>query len=87
MHSSKAAAAAAELPMQSPMLHDQCMTALMLYKMFTQVQYVYGQESYQKLKAAGCLVEFKTYQGLGHGVDPREVQDITAFLKKHLPSN
>ena len=52
-----------------------------------QVRYVYGQESFQKLKAAGSPIEFKTYQGVGHGVDPKEVQDITSFLKKHLPSS
>lgn len=51
------------------------------------VQYMYGQESYQRLKAAGSPIELKTYQGLGHGVDPQEVQDITSFLKTHLPNS
>ena len=51
-----------------------------------QVQYVYGQESFQKLKSAGSPIDFKTYQGLGHGIDPQEVQDITSFLSRHLPS-
>ena len=51
-----------------------------------QVQYAYGQESYQRLKKAGSSIDFKTYQGLGHGVDPQEVQDITQFIAKHLPS-
>lgn len=51
-----------------------------------QVQYVYGQESFQKLKSAGSPIDFKTYQGLGHGIDPQEVQDITSFLRRHLPS-
>lgn len=48
---------------------------------------MYGQESYQRLKAAGSPIELKTYQGLGHGVDPQEVQDITSFLKTHLPNS
>lgn len=51
-----------------------------------QVKYVYGQESFQRLKQAGAAIDFKTYQGLGHSVDPREVQDITGFIVKHLPS-
>lgn len=51
------------------------------------VKYAYGQESYKRLKAAGSPIDFKTYQGLGHGVDPKEVQDITAFILKHVPSN
>lgn len=51
-----------------------------------QVKFVYGQESFQRLKQAGSAIDFKTYQGLGHGVDPREVQDITSFIVKHLPS-
>jgi len=50
------------------------------------VQYAFGQESYQRLKQAGTSIDFKTFQGLGHGVDPREVQDITGFIAKHLPS-
>ena len=51
-----------------------------------QVKYVYGQESFERLKAAGSPISFKTYRGLGHGVDPQEVQDITKFIVQHLPN-
>ena len=51
-----------------------------------QVKYVYGQESFERLKAAGSPITFKTYRGLGHGVDPQEVQDITRFIVQHLPN-
>ena len=49
-----------------------------------QVKYMYGQASYERLQAAGSPINFKTYQGLGHGVDPQEVQDITRFIAQHV---
>lgn len=50
------------------------------------VRYAYGQESLQRLKAAGAPIDFKTYHGLGHSVDPKEVEDITGFITKHVSS-
>ena len=51
-----------------------------------QVRYAYGQESLQRLKAAGAPIDFKIYHGLGHSVDPKEVEDITGFITKHVSS-
>lgn len=49
-----------------------------------QVKFIYGQESYERLKAAGSPIDFKMYRGLGHGVAPEEVQDIRSFIAQHI---
>lgn len=38
--------------------------------------------SADKLKEAGYNVEFKSYAGLAHGADPRELGDMAKFLDK-----
>ena len=52
----------------------------------SQVQYKHGVESYEALKAAGALVEFKTYKGLGHSAHPQEIDDVRTFVKDALGS-
>ena len=52
----------------------------------SQVQYKYGVESYEHLKAAEAMVEFKTYKGLGHSAHPQEIDDVRTFVKDALGS-
>jgi predicted esterase len=44
------------------------------------VRYRYGHESFLLLKAAGANIDFKTYRGLRHGINPTELSDMTEFL-------
>ena len=51
-----------------------------------QVQYRFGQMSYEALKQAGANVEMKTYVGLRHGINPAELADMVAFVAERLQS-
>ena len=51
-----------------------------------QVRYEYGKLSYEKLREAGVNVTFQHFEGMGHSVNPKEVQSVVAFWQKCLPS-
>eukprot|EP00897_Mesotaenium_endlicherianum_P008925 jgi/Mesen1/8060/ME000432S07352 len=49
------------------------------------VQYTFGQQSAQALKALGFQkVEFKSYAGLAHGADPRELNDVKEWILREV---
>ena len=49
------------------------------------VQYKWGQETAQTLRSLGCNVDFRTYKGLAHSADPKEMDDLEEFLRARLP--
>ena len=48
------------------------------------MQYSFGQMSYELLHKAGANVEFKTYMGLRHSVNPAELYDMADFAAARL---
>ncbi|KAH6567314.1 hypothetical protein BSLG_002613 [Batrachochytrium salamandrivorans] len=51
------------------------------------VNYEYGKMSSEFLKTElHANVDFKTYRGIGHSTHPKELEDLTAFLGKVLPT-
>ncbi|KIV85663.1 hypothetical protein, variant [Exophiala sideris] len=52
------------------------------------VKYRWGQRTAEMLKnELGHKVEFKTYKGLPHSADMKEIDDLEEFIKRCLPSN
>ena len=49
------------------------------------VSYKWGEESREKLRNYGLDVQFKTYPGLGHSANDREIGDVAEFLKSRIP--
>lgn len=49
------------------------------------VRFEFGQESASFLKKLGHNVNFQAYPGLVHSANPKELSDIAAFLKEHIP--
>ena len=44
----------------------------------------WGQRTKSVLEEMGCSVDFRTYRGLVHSADPRELDDLEAFLRARL---
>jgi len=42
--------------------------------------------SYEIIKSKGYSVTFKTYNGLGHSISPRESKDVVSFLQQVIPA-
>lgn len=49
------------------------------------VKPIYGQESAEKLQSLGYNVTRKTYPGLVHSANDKEIKDIAEFLKTTIP--
>ena len=49
------------------------------------VQYKWGTETADHLKQLGWTVDFRTYQGLAHSADPREIDDLEKYIAERLP--
>lgn len=49
------------------------------------VKPIYGKESADKLEAMGYDVTRKTYPGLTHSANDKEIADIAEFLKNSIP--
>lgn len=50
------------------------------------VQYTWGKETADKLKEAGCKkLDFRTYKGLAHSADPKEIDDLEKWLAERVP--
>ncbi|KAI8644790.1 Phospholipase/carboxylesterase/thioesterase [Parasitella parasitica] len=47
----------------------------------------YGRESAEKLESLGYDVTKKTYPGLAHSANEKEINDIKQFLEKIIPDN
>ncbi|KAI9795309.1 MAG: hypothetical protein M1835_006024 [Candelina submexicana] len=49
------------------------------------VKYAWGQKTAEVLQGWGWNVDFKTYRGLVHSADPKEIDDVEAYLAARLP--
>ena len=49
------------------------------------VRYEWGQQTASILKEMGWKVDFRTYKGLGHSADPREIDELENYLRDRLP--
>ena len=50
------------------------------------VQYKWGTDTADELKKMGWNVDFKTYKGLAHSADPKEIDDLEKYIEQRLPS-
>ena len=50
------------------------------------VRHEWGQETAKVLKEYGWAVDFRTYRGLVHSADPKEMDDLEAWLHERLPT-
>lgn len=49
------------------------------------VRYDWGQQTAAILTEMGMKVDFRTYKGLAHSADPKEINDLEAYLSSRLP--
>lgn len=49
------------------------------------VKYDWGVQTAQVLKEMGWTVDFKTYDGLAHSAEPREIDDLEKWIGERLP--
>jgi len=50
------------------------------------VKHEWGVETVKTLAEMGWKVDFKTYKGLAHSADPKEIDDLEIYLRARLPS-
>lgn len=52
------------------------------------VKYEWGTETAKILKEMGWTnVDFRTYKGLAHSADPKEIDDLEKWLAERLPAS
>ena len=49
------------------------------------VRYDWGLKTAENLRNMGWDVNFNTYAGLAHSAEPREMDDVEAFIRERLP--
>ena len=49
------------------------------------VKHEWGLETSNILKEMGWKVDFRTYKGLAHSADPKEIDDLERYLEERLP--
>lgn len=49
------------------------------------VKYDWGVQTAQALKEMGWNVDFRTYEGLAHSAEPREIDDLEQWIGERLP--
>ena len=49
------------------------------------VKHEWGLETANTLKEMGWKVDFRTYKGLAHSADPKEIDDLEKYLEERLP--
>lgn len=49
------------------------------------VKYDWGVQTAQTLKEMGWNVDFRTYEGLAHSAEPREIDDLEKWIGERLP--
>ena len=49
------------------------------------VKHEWGLDTANTLKAMGWKVDFRTYKGLAHSADPKEIDDLEKYLEERLP--
>ena len=50
------------------------------------VQYQWGLQTAQELKNLGFNVNLRTYKGLAHSADPKEIDDLERYIDERLPA-
>lgn len=45
----------------------------------------WGLQTAERLKAMGWKVDLHTYKGLAHSAEPKEIDDLEAFIHERLP--
>lgn len=49
------------------------------------VKHEWGVETVKVLREMGWNVDFRTYKGLAHSADPREIDELETYLRQRLP--
>ena len=49
------------------------------------VRYEWGLQTAESLREMGWKVKFNTYKGLAHSAEPKEMDDVEAFIQQRLP--
>ena len=49
------------------------------------VKTAWGVETANVLKGMGWKVDFRTYKGLAHSADPKEIDDLEEYIAARLP--
>jgi len=49
------------------------------------VKYQWGKQTADILKGWGWSVDLKTYPNLAHSADPKEIDDLEAYIQQRLP--
>lgn len=49
------------------------------------VKTAWGVNTAKVLREMGWTVDFRTYKGLGHSADPKEIDDLEKYLAERLP--
>lgn len=49
------------------------------------VKYEWGVDTSKVLREMGWTVDFRTYKGLAHSADPKEIDDLEKYLTERLP--
>lgn len=49
------------------------------------VKYEWGVQTAQALKDMGWTVNLHTYPGLAHSANPKEIDDLEAYISERLP--
>ena len=49
------------------------------------VKHEWGLETANTLRGMGWKVDFRTYKGLAHSADPKEIDDLEKYLEERLP--
>lgn len=50
------------------------------------VKHEWGLQTAEILREMGWTVNFNTYQGLAHSADPKEMDDLEAYIEERLPA-
>ena len=50
------------------------------------VQYQWGVDTAEELTKMGWKVDLRTYKGLVHSADPKEIDDLEKYLEMRLPA-
>lgn len=49
------------------------------------VKHEWGLDTSKTLREMGWIVDFRTYKGLAHSADPKEIDDLEKYLEERLP--
>lgn len=49
------------------------------------VKHEWGLDTSKVLSEMGWTVDFRTYKGLAHSAEPKEIDDLEKYLEERLP--